>query len=206
MTVKITGGGGGGGTSLLQIDRPVANPAFLAAWGFDQYHISPVFLQVAAGAALATDIIRICPYIAVRTATLDRIQCELTVVGGAGSLARLALYNSDPASLYPTSLLIDSGPFAMDAGVGFKPQPIVAAVVAGRLYWMAYNVGVAAAPTVRNGNTITFPLWYPNAPGANSQVCASIPFVFAAFPAVFPAGATPLTPASVPVIGVRYSS
>jgi len=197
---------GAGFFPVGQTSRAVASGAFFAAWGTDQWHISSQMTGVSAGVALGTDILRVSPWIVCRSGVLDTMQCELTVVGGAGSQARIGIYASDPLSLYPTALLISSASFAMDAGVGFKTVPIGLSVVFGQLLWLAYNNGGAAAPTVRTGaGSVSVPIWYTTTL-TNIGACAQVASVFGALPSVFPPAAGQAAINTTALVGVKYGS
>src|SRR5258705_610192 len=49
------------------------------------------------------------PFLLHHTASIYRIAFVVSVGGGAGSVARVGIYNSDPVTFGPTSLVIDGG-------------------------------------------------------------------------------------------------
>lgn len=92
-----------------------------------------------------------CSYIYIaQTVLVQALLCEVTVVGAAGSAVRMGIYNNDPVTLLPTTLVADSGQIATDVGVGVKSGLLNGPVtlVGGSLYWLSMLIGTSA-PTIR---------------------------------------------------------
>ncbi len=66
--------------------------------------------------------------------TVDRIGCSVTTAGSAGHVARLGVYNADPVTGLPTTVLVDAGTVAVDT-TGAK-EVAVSTTLHG-LHWLA---------------------------------------------------------------------
>ena len=212
MGVKVLGGGG--------VQRAIGGPFFpmigTAALPGGALYDAPNVPSTIAAVALPIDILSAVPFVVGSgVGAVSAIGVNHTVNGGAGSVARLGLWRSDPVSRRPTTLLFDSGSFATDAGASTVPRMFAVPnvpVSPGELLWVSYLAGVAA-PTI----TVTYNL----AAGTNSagaifgEVPASgniqwgwtVAFPFAALPVTFPAGAVPgvTAGANTPVLKVRFA-
>lgn len=82
--------------------------------------------------------------------TISSLAIETTVAGEVGSVYRLAIYSTDPATGLPKDLIIDAGTVATDGAPGEKAVTISQALAAGT-YWFAAMPQSAATlrPTVR---------------------------------------------------------
>lgn len=82
--------------------------------------------------------------------SLDRIAVNVTIVGEAGSVIRLGVYDSLPGESYPGSLLLDAGTVVGDVGTGVKAITIALNVGPG-IIWLACVAQVAATtrPTLQ---------------------------------------------------------
>lgn len=165
-------------------------------------------------AALAIDTLFASPIHCYRSGAIDRLAFLVSVVGGAGSVARGGIYRSaDPGGFWPAVLVVDGGQQVCDVGVGGKVAALSGVMLrAGFQYWFAYLCGVAA-PTVR---------CYPAGAhqigvSASAQDDAATSFLpwggmsvaraYGALPAAFPAGPyTRATAVQLPVWSFRYSS
>ncbi len=76
------------------------------------------------------------PFFVPRARTYDRIAIELTVVGAGGTVVRLGIYRSSAAHI-PTTLVVDAGTVAVDAGVAVKTITISEQLTKGN-YFMAH--------------------------------------------------------------------
>lgn len=101
--------------------------------------------SVAAGTLGLNNLICV-PFEVGQTTTFDRISVGVTVVGGAGAVLRLAIYNST-AGLVPNALLDGSGAIVADAGLGEKFFTISRQLTPG-IYWLGIVAQVASA-TIR---------------------------------------------------------
>jgi hypothetical protein len=211
MTVKVLGGTGGGGSGGGGFLRPVRDASAVTAWGGELWFPGGGGVAIpGAGTAFANGLLKAIPYIAGRAGILSQLGVEITVVGGAGGKLRLGVYAADPVSLYPTTLLFDSGDIADDAAIGIKVAALTMAIAAGQVVWFAYNNGIAAAPTVRafaaSGPSpfgmLSLPLDFFN----RIPFGLSIAQAYGAFPAIFPAGAATNTSANEPMLAATYAS
>ncbi len=64
---------------------------------------------------------------------IDRISCNVSTAGTSGHVARMGLYNADPTSSFPTTVLVDSGTVGVGT-TGIK-EVIVSAPMHG-MYWL----------------------------------------------------------------------
>lgn len=85
------------------------------------------------------------PMILNRAGVLDEVYHEVTVAGGAGTAARMGIYNAD-ADWQPTTLVRDFGTVSV-ASTGVKSITGIAQALAPGRYLLAYLSD--AAPTVR---------------------------------------------------------
>jgi len=90
-----------------------------------------------AGVGAVANALRVLPFIPPLSITADRICCNCTTLYAGGKI-RLGIY-ADNGSLYPGTLLIDSGDITCDAA-GFKDITISLAMTGGTLYWIGYVV------------------------------------------------------------------
>ncbi len=65
--------------------------------------------------------------------TIDRVGCNVSTAGTAGHVARLGVYNVDPVTGLPTTVLVDAGTVAVDT-TGVK-EVVVSATLHG-LHWL----------------------------------------------------------------------
>lgn len=160
--------------------------------------------------APAIDTLFAMPFCSPRGGTLDRLQFNVTTVGGAGSVARCGIYTNSGASLiYPNALVVDGGQHDTSAvgGTGVKSATIDVDLDPGELYWFVYLCGTAA-PTVRGINPAAcFPLFgLDSTIGTAPGVGLSVAQAYGALPATFTASGTVLTTAPIPVVVARYSA
>jgi hypothetical protein len=160
-------------------------------------------------AAQAIGTLIAIPFIVGFRATLDQLNFNVTVAGGAGSVARVGIYRSTSrVNVYPSSLVVDAGQVDTNA-IGYKANAAVATLRPG-LYWAAYLAGVAA-PTVHivansAANPHASPLlgWTAaNPPVANGSL--RVAQAYGALPDPFPAGAALNSGPSTAIFG-RFSA
>lgn len=138
-----------------------------------------------APAVVAVDTLILEPFVTLRTMTPAAYCFRHTTNGGAGSVARIGIYEADQNTLLPTTLLFDSGSVATDAGApATHQQACPVTLVANRLYWFVYVCGVAA-PTVTTASS-AIPLLGVNVATSFFASAFLIPFPYAALPAVAP--------------------
>ncbi len=130
---------------------------------------------------------------------IDRIGCSVSTAGTGGHVARLGIYNSDPATGLPTTVLIDAGTVAVDT-TGIK-EIAVAATLHG-LHWLGLTAQSGTFLAVGSAN---FP--FP-AGGTNPT---TLPSFGVTYPTVDPTLALPdrtgvaptYTGTATPTVGVR---
>jgi hypothetical protein len=83
-----------------------------------------------------------------RSVTIDRLGCEVTTAGNAGSVGRLGVY-ADNGNLYPGTLLLDAGTVAADS-TGIK-EVTVSLVIPVGVVWvgLAVQAATSSVPTWR---------------------------------------------------------
>ncbi len=149
------------------------------------------------------------PFVSQRAGVIDRIGLCVTA-GAGGAKARVCGYTcANDTDLYPTAIVPTSDVAELDvSGTGVISNSLILPVMAGRLYWLAVNFGVAA-PTVRAlaaANTIPI-LGLDNAFGTGAGVGWTVASSYGAMPSTFPGSATILSSAgTLPAIGVRFSA
>lgn len=125
------------------------------------------------------------PWVAGLNGLVNQIAFNVTVVGAAGSVARIGMYDADGSNL-PNDLQADSGPIATDGAIGLKTAAVNVPVRAGKLYYMAYICGVAA-PTITVFSSPS-PYFGHASPGLTAQCGLFIPLAFGPLPSSSPWG------------------
>jgi hypothetical protein len=140
---------------------------------------------------------------------IDRLNANVQATGGAGSVFRLGLYDTDPVTQLPRNLIVDG--LQEDGTVVALHQSVVAAAFPGAgLYWLVYLAGIGA-PNIQSWLSNSSqqgganPIFgYTAANPALEQHIWSIAFAYGALPAAFPAGGAPLAASQIPWLAVRY--
>ena len=145
--------------------------------------------------------IRALPILWNRGGRIDQLGINVSVAGGAGCKARLAIYKAaSETDLYPRDLILDAGEVAADS-TGFKSIAVNLTLLPNVIYWMALNIGPTgvAAPTIKSiGVANMYPLlgidntMNGNTAGVGLIVATSYPSGWA-YPPVFPPNATAIT-------------
>lgn len=160
--------------------------------------------------AVTVDKLVAVPFYGSRLGAIDGMAFEVTTPGAAGSVARIGIYRATSLkNVYPGELVWDSGSIATDAGTVKATTGLAIRTYPRNLYWFCYVSGVAD-PTVRAISSTAVPLYdiwgFPATLGAGpGRPGLFIAFPFAALPAQFPAGATPSTSQTFPVIAARFA-
>lgn len=188
----------------------------IPAWNyFHQTTTTPVERYYLAGAnsakTLTTSTVTIntlyaLPYISGTAGLVDRFAFNITTGGAAGSVSKMAIYDTTSIkNLYPNKLLI-SGTEAVTTSTGVKTSTVSFYMDRNTLYWFVFWCGVAA-PVVRSLDD-SFPiLGIDNAFGTTNGLGWSVTEVYATnFPSTFTASASIITNAPLPAMGVRYSA
>jgi hypothetical protein len=157
------------------------------------------------GLSFTIDTIRVLPLILPSGGTLDRLGIEITTLA-AGGTGRLGIYDSvSITDLTPNNLIVDGGAVVTTA-VAVVSVTINQILTAGKLYWLAVNLGTLA-PSLRtvNAGTVSGILGYPNTLGTSVGLGWQVASAFGALPNPFPASPTVMiTP--VPLIAYRLSA
>lgn len=156
--------------------------------------------SVAAG-ILGLNNLVVVPFEVGQATTFDRISVGVTVVGGAGSVIRLAIYNST-AGLVPNALLDGSGAIVTDVGTGEKSFIINRQLTPG-VYWLGI-VAQVASPTIRQLQSS----WSEYMASATSDQGQSVVGYFqggvsGALPAIFNFVSTNIHPGACPLVMLR---
>lgn len=150
--------------------------------------------------AFGTNGLTQVPFIPARTIKINSLTFSQTAAGAAGSVARVGIYNADQPTLFPTTLLFDSGSIATDAANGLKTTVISPSIqlLQGTLYYFCYVCGVAS-PTIA-GIVPTIGMFGAQNGSLQGHIeCMSSAFAFAALPTLAPA-TTPSFLTSYPAI------
>jgi hypothetical protein len=94
-----------------------------------------------------------------RDCILDRIAINVTIVGTAGAVIRLGIWEDDGSGGYPGKLILDAGTVVGDSGTGVKAITISQPVQAG-LIWVGAAIQGAAGTRPQTGiySTVFNPL------------------------------------------------
>lgn len=176
--------------------------------GFDCFYMGTLPVWSTGTGAPSLNQIRCLPFFSGRGGVVDRIAFDCTVVGGAGSQLRLGIYDADQGSLYPTTLLADSGTIDGTLATGVRAFPVNATLQPSRLYWLCGLHGTTAA-TVRITGGAPLPIFgFGGSTWANNGVGCGwiINFAFGPLPNPAPAGGTPIFISSgAMLVGISFS-
>lgn len=190
-------------------------PSAFHRLGADNYYPSGVMLgNTLTTGALGINSAFTCPLIiARRGARIDRLKVDVTVAAGAGGVAKFGIYDSDPVTLYPRALVLESAQFANDIAAAARVAVVDFVPITGALYWAFLCCGVSGCTVRAWGlNTGYMPLLGSNE-ASNGNHCVawqlgSFGGYPVPFPAAFPGGAArqPLSSGVHPYIGLRFSA
>lgn len=130
-------------------------------WIAGRYY-TPNLLSTTSSATLSISRLYLAPMYFPRTRSVDRIGINVATAGGAGSVARLGLYNADPDTNLPTTVLLDASTVTI-ASTGAKEATINQSL--SGFVWLAVT-GSAAA--VLSGHTNDMVPALVGAPGIGS--------------------------------------
>jgi len=156
----------------------------------------------------ATDRLQYVPFWSRCGGILSEIAFFLVANGTAGSVARCGLYNADQKTLLPTTLVVDGGQQATDAGgpnvlKTTTLNPLIT-LLPNTLYYTAFVCGTASPSVATYGSG-----WHPlGRSGTTSNSIFGLQrtsFTYAALPVVAPA-ATALMTSTPCQVQVRYKS
>lgn len=127
----------------------VAQPSPYLVWRTGLYYCgkSDASISFTTGST-ASGWIVLTALVVPRTVSFDRI--GINVTGAAAGVARLGIYNADPTTLEPTTLLLDAG--SVDTSTIGSKEITIAQTLSAGVYWLAY-IG-SAAPTITCMSTV----------------------------------------------------
>ena len=153
--------------------------------------------------ARAKDILVLVPLIVEKTITLDRIGCEVTGAGTAGSVVRLGIYK-DTGNMYPDGMVINAGTIAGDSAT-VQSINISQQLVPG-LYWLVYWHNSVASISFRTLTATASFMGLPSTIGVNVGNVFTLAAVYSAtLPDPFTAGGGMANQAT-PIISFRLSA
>jgi hypothetical protein len=120
-----------------------------APWGGNVPQLFPLGAyggDVLGTAAYTINNLRVAPFWVPRSCRISALSLNVTVVAALG-VARLGIYNSDPTTGYPSSLLLDAGECSTAALGLTQVIGLAQWLAAGTLYWAASIWGVAQPTT-----------------------------------------------------------
>lgn len=144
-------------------------------------------------------------------ALIDAIKIDVTVAAGAGGTLRMGIYASDPRTLIPSTLILDTGTTANDAAAGARVFPINFAITPSKLFWAVVNTEVSGC-TYRSHGTASpmiSPFGVTQATSGSPRCWAfNNAGPYAALPAIFPtvgSSLNALNSGTPPYICVRFA-
>ena len=157
--------------------------------------------ELTTSGAMPANILRAMPLPVPMSRTLDRI--AINVATASAGLLRLGIYRD--SNVYPSSLVLDAGTVDTET-IGVKALTISQALTPG-LYWVVLvHDGTPAVTAPLHFMSLLNVLGVGSALFGNAGVGWTVSFTYAALPASFPTGATPITAVPVPAIFVRFSA
>ena len=125
------------------------------------------------------------PWRVPNTISIDRIGCEITSTGGAGSVVRLGVYRDDNG--LPGALVVDAGAGVNGTSATVQSITISATELVRGNYWLAVAAQVGTTPTFRMASVgPDYQIPMTSAPTANQLPgCVYQASVSGAFPATF---------------------
>lgn len=205
VLVDFDGGPGGGG-DLNSFRRPNIR------------YTCPITGQATAGGICRSDEILAIPYNTPVAETIFSIGFCLDTAGQAGSLFRMAIYDTDPLTQDPAGLLFDSGDVACDGvdGGTWHDTTILPAIttVPGSLYYLAIQGNSLAyaggGPSAAVFRWISQVMLY-NFRGLGGdgdgtpKFWLSAPWTYGAYPAAFPVGGIVDEGGNAPIVAVKHN-
>lgn len=172
------------GSADINVTTPkTIGPAYFpSGYLSGNYYFTTMYPATSTSATLTNGVARALPWVVTDTLSITRLFCEFTAAGDAASVYRMGIWNHDPTTGKPGTLLVDAGSIstgsgdAGDVATGGTPgvyERTLSQVLAPGVYWVGGAVqGVTTTqPTLRTvtGNPVQMPLGVtlPGAGGSN---------------------------------------
>lgn len=153
----------------------------------------------------ATNTLLAVPFWSGGGGVISEIGFSVAVVGAAGSLSRVGIYDSNLSTLRPSNMLVDSGQIDTNASTGFKSAASLSVPMSPhRLYYLVFQTN-GNPPTI-SGIANGIPVFGMNVPLADFRGW-SVAQAFGALPAAWPGGSALFGGGtSAPLVVARFSS
>jgi hypothetical protein len=174
----------------------------------NQWYSSPNNGTALTTGAPAVNKLFAIPFVVSKIMTIDQMAISITTAGAGGTgNARVGIY-SDNGNSYPGALVVDAGA-QLTTSIAVKTYTTGLPVTLDPgLYWLVYvHDNSTIAPTIRafTVSSLNPVLGYASSLPTNAQFGWSVTFTYAALPATFTAGGTPLTAIPIPAVFIRTS-
>lgn len=122
---------------------------------------------------MAVGSLNVAPFMVRQTQSFDRITAEVTAGAGVGGVVRLGLWNHNPLTGLPGTLILDAGTID-GTSVSVQSKTILQELPQG-IVWMGAVAQVAGNPTMRayNGGLPLVPAW-GTTPISNNGTCVVV--------------------------------
>lgn len=129
---------------------------------------------------------------------------SVAVVGASGSLSRVGIYDSDPVTFKPRTMLVDGGQIDTNASTGVKITTGLSVIMQPRqLYYLIFQCNAQPPTTSGQAGAGMFGL----SASFSDQRGWSVAQSFGALPASWPGGSALFAGAnSAPLVAVKFSS
>lgn len=158
-------------------------------WAVGSYKIPAHIAQISDSSAITADLLTMQPILVQRRVQIDQLAMRVVTIQ-SGAAARLGLYDTDPVTLQPASLIVDGGELNLSDYTGDRWRTITATLKPG-IYWTACVMkSVTTMPTVRRvGGALYGHLLAGNMTELSSNAAyryLSAPYTYGALPATAP--------------------
>jgi hypothetical protein len=176
-----------GSADVSVVTAATVGPAyFTPGYVSNNYYLASSVTSSSTSNALGNAAVRVNPWIVTAPITVIRLFAEFTVAGDAASVYRIGIWNHDPATGKPGSLVLDAGTISTGSGnagnvaTGGTPgvyEITVSQALSAGVYYLGGAVqGVTTTqPTMRVNQTSVVPQYYPlgtSLPGAGLTVAS----------------------------------
>ncbi len=166
-----------GTADINPVNAATVGPAyFTPGYVSNNYYLASSVTASSTSNALGNGAVRVNPWIVTAPITVIRLFAEFTVAGDAASVYRIGIWNHDPATGKPSSLVLDAGTISTGGTPGVYEITVSQALSAGVYYLGGAVQGVTTTqPTMRINQTSVVPQYYPlgtSLPGAGLTVAS----------------------------------